>query len=669
MLKIVPQHIKLFIAVLVLFVSSSFSQDNGLNNDLNRSFKKFDLVHINTQQALSDSRSSKMLELQTKSKKYELVLQHNDMRPARYRAEDTGLNGVSKLQRNEIATFKGFIKGEAESSLRINFDSEKVEGYFVSEGQKYFIESAKSYSSNAMAEDFIIYRSEDYLGENDFDCDTDIMKRIESGKDFVASSRGGSIANLEGPGVLELATEADLQFVNALGGATQANNEILFILNMVEGILDDQLNLSIEVVFQHTWTTADPFNGANSQALAKSFKDHWNTNFPTGQYPRDTAHLFSAKQNVLSSGYAYIGSVCVNPSFAYAISGLVSFNHGKFLVTSHELAHNVGGNHIDSGECGSRIMKSALTGAEALEFCQASRNEVGNFMNTGGDCLAPPVVSSRARFDFDGDNKTDTAIYRPTAGQWWYLRSLDGQNRAFQFGANSDTMVPADYTGDGKTDLAFWRESTGEVFVLRSEDSSFYSFPFGSAGDIPAPADYDGDGTDDFAVFRPTTTTWYILNSTGSVSIQAFGSNGDIPVVNDYDGDGFADLAIFRPDVQQWWINKTTEGVTVHQFGAAGDKPTPADFTGDGRTDIAFWRPGTGEWFVVRSEDSSFYSAPFGANGDIPAPGDYDGDGTADLTVWRPANKTWYILGSQNGFSAVGYGSNGDVPVPSSYIP
>ncbi|HEY0429226.1 MAG TPA: FG-GAP-like repeat-containing protein, partial [Pyrinomonadaceae bacterium] len=79
-------------------------------------------------------------------------------------------------------------------------------------------------------------------------------------------------------------------------------------------------------------------------------------------------------------------------------------------------------------------------------------------------------------FDFDGDGKTDISIFRPSAGEWWYLRSSDGQNRAFQFGSSSDKLTPADFTGDGKTDVAFWRPSTGEWFILRSEDNSYYSF-------------------------------------------------------------------------------------------------------------------------------------------------------------------------------------------------
>jgi hypothetical protein len=274
------------------------------------------------------------------------------------------------------------------------------------------------------------------------------------------------------------------------------------------------------------------------------------------------------------------------------------------------------------------------------------------------------------RFDFDGDGQTDISIFRPSAGQWWYLRSSDAVNRVFQFGNSSDRIVPADYTGDGRADIAVWRPSTGQWFILRSEDASFYAFPFGLSEDIPAPADFDGDGRADPAVFRPSTGTWFISRSTGGTTILQFGLDGDLPVVADYDGDGRADIAIYRPSGGEWWYLRSSDGESrVFQFGASSDKPVPADYTGDGRADIAFWRPSNGEWFVLRSENLSYFTIPFGLSGDIPVPGDYDGDGRTDFAVWRAADTNWYLLRSTSGFIVAQFGAAGDKPVPSAFVP
>jgi len=80
--------------------------------------------------------------------------------------------------------------------------------------------------------------------------------------------------------------------------------------------------------------------------------------------------------------------------------------------------------------------------------------------------------------------------------------------------------------------VAVWRPSNGFWFILRSEDFSFYSFPFGTTGDIPSPGDYDGDGRFDAAVFRPSSTNWFVQRSTAGTLIQQFGIAGDLPLPN-----------------------------------------------------------------------------------------------------------------------------------------
>ncbi len=284
--------------------------------------------------------------------------------------------------------------------------------------------------------------------------------------------------------------------------------------------------------------------------------------------------------------------------------------------------------------------------------------------------VAAAQQSARKPFDFDGDGKTDISIFRPSVGEWYYLRSGNGAVNGAQFGAASDKPIPADYTGDGKTDLAFFRPSSGQWFILRSEDSSFFAFPFGVATDVPTAGDFDGDGKADVAVFRPSNGVWYINRSTGGTTIQQFGTNGDRPVVADYDGDGKSDIAIFRPSVGEWYFLRSSDSqVRGAQFGASTDKTVQGDYTGDGKADLAFFRPSTGNWFVLRSEDSSFFASPFGVATDTPTIGDYDGDGKFDQAVFRPSNGVWYINRSTAGLQIQQFGVGTDLPVPSYYLP
>lgn len=279
------------------------------------------------------------------------------------------------------------------------------------------------------------------------------------------------------------------------------------------------------------------------------------------------------------------------------------------------------------------------------------------------------AVANRTPFDFDGDRKSDVGIFRPAVAEWWIYRSATNSVFAAQFGAPTDKVVPADFTGDGKYDVAFWRPATGEWFIVRSEDNTYYSAPFGAGSDIPVPADYDADGKADVAVFRPSDGYWYVQRSSDNqTTAQLFGQNGDLPIASDYDGDGRADVAIYRPSVGEWWLNRTTAGVIAYGFGSVTDKVVPGDYTGDGKTDVAFWRPATGEWFVLRSEDTSYFSAPFGADGDMPAPGDYDGDGKFDVTVFRPSTGTWYVNRTSGGTTAQQFGATGDLPLERAFL-
>ena len=127
--------------------------------------------------------------------------------------------------------------------------------------------------------------------------------------------------------------------------------------------------------------------------------------------------------------------------------------------------------------------------------------------------------------DYDGDGITDPAVWRASTGTWYWLQSSNGFSRsafgkvAWGVAALGDVPVTGDFDGDGKTDPAVWRTSTGKWYWLRSSDeyarSTSRAVPWGNAssGDVPVPADYDGDGITDPAVWRASTGTWYWLRS------------------------------------------------------------------------------------------------------------------------------------------------------------
>nr|HPJ72479.1 C1 family peptidase [bacterium] len=256
----------------------------------------------------------------------------------------------------------------------------------------------------------------------------------------------------------------------------------------------------------------------------------------------------------------------------------------------------------------------------------------------GGSSGDNPILAGG---DYNGDGRSDIAVFRPSTGQWL----IRGRTK-FYFGQTGDVAAPGDYDGDGTTNPGLFRGSAGKW--LYRDGATIYQVYYGQDGDIPAPGYWHGN-TDDcwVALFRPSNGKWFVYGITQFF----YGNSSDIPVPGDYNGNGTTDPAVFR-STGQWLVRNRTR----FYYGASGDTPVVADFWYGGADNPGIFRSSTGQW-QIRGYTRAYY----GTDGDVPVPANY---GTIaarkdDIAVFRPSSGQWLAKGVTRAY----YGSNGDVPV------
>jgi hypothetical protein len=313
------------------------------------------------------------------------------------------------------------------------------------------------------------------------------------------------------------------------------------------------------------------------------------------------------------------------------------------------------------------------------------RNTASNAVSCGG-----PPAHVQHIVDFNGDGKTDWSVTRDVNDVMVWLTNFTGTNSYdYQYwGKNSrgDLQEPNDYDGDGKTDVAVYAPNDGNYYIQRSSIGlgDLLILPVGVGADGDFSGDYTGDAKADAAAVDKSGNDmiWTYTPSAGpnagvpkqvawgygatNPNAQALGP--DFAAPGDYNGDGKADFCAQRPlgDAEHhaaFYVhfndgvnNPPVQDVNIGViFGWDTDTIVPGDYDGDGKTDIAVARNvgGNWQWFYLKSSTNLTtvgYLGTWGLAGvDVFAQGDYDGDGKTDIAVWRPSDQTFYVVSSQTG--------------------
>lgn len=170
--------------------------------------------------------------------------------------------------------------------------------------------------------------------------------------DDEGSLAGGSIpgANLATlPRIVELAVDADYEFVSVFASPMAAIEYIFALYGANSYILERDCNTRLKLVFVRTFDT--PNDLYNEPDPLGPFRNEWVANQEA--ISRDLAQLLTGRRNLPYGGVAWLNAACT--SHGYSVSGYMigSFadatatNPGNWdiIVSSHEIGHNIGTRH------------------------------------------------------------------------------------------------------------------------------------------------------------------------------------------------------------------------------------------------------------------------------------------------------------------------------------
>lgn len=446
----------------------------------------YDRVRLDPAEAAARVRSSGRLTIATSEGELDLRLEPHDVRSANYRAQVTHDGGVvEQLEPGPSVTYRGTVRGLEGAEARFTIADEGVTGLVVTDDVWYYVEPERGFSKSADAASHVVYSSLDVRpGAAQWKCGTSLVGAVGTPLDPAALPAG---ARQTGPTpVLELATEADFEYYDFFETARAANQEILSIVNQVEGIYKKQLGVTIEVVFQNVWDTRrDPYEAFEGSQLLGQLRDYWNLNNPFIE--RDIVHMWSGNSYSQVLGIAYVGVACRSRSASYGVSVRLPSGPQKFVVTAHELGHNFGALHPDQLStpvvaCSTTIMNSTADAGIELKFCKYSRNQILSFLGGNSACLtnnyAPAVFAGPDQVAGEGgavtlfgvgstDRNGDPLTYRwsQTSGPTVSLTSSTSPTPSFQVPSVSDeeTLTFKLTVDDGRGGVG---EDTVEVTVL-----------------------------------------------------------------------------------------------------------------------------------------------------------------------------------------------------------
>ncbi len=291
--------------------------------------------------------------------------------------------GIITEPAGEVVTYKGATNLDLENKIRMTISEEKLYGYFNVDGEEFFVEPLNNFVEDAANNQLVIYNSKNVLPK-EMGCGTTMADEI---KDQHSGNFDKSSECYE----VDVVYAADNGMVVKHGGVSGTQNHIESVFNIMDGIYQNDVNVTMIIVetFLSNCASCDPWTSSDNGYTLRDDFANWAFN---GGFSADhQAGSIWTSRNIFSpfSGYGLIGvaqtigGLCsdkqynVNEDFSSSVNNLG-------ILWAHEMGHTFGASH-DSG--GGFVMSTPLS-YSATGFSTTSQNSICNHVMSVGSCLS-----------------------------------------------------------------------------------------------------------------------------------------------------------------------------------------------------------------------------------------------------------------------------------------
>ncbi|MDD2943585.1 MAG: M12 family metallo-peptidase, partial [bacterium] len=604
-----------------------------------------------------------------------------------YKAETNNGKLLRQEKRPEISFFRSTPYENDSSFLRLALRNGQIEGLLYEDATYYSIATDINDKNTLLIEEL----DQEQLKHLIARCGLTSANSQSPNTDSLADSLLLPEVAYATTKTVEIATDADYEYVTASGDSTAANAAILSVLNGVSGIYESELGITLTVSYQHSWTTSsDPFSTSDAATLLDQFYSHWESNF-RASHTYDVAHLFTGRNlNDSTIGIAYMNAAC--RSYGYGLSERQGSITLDTPLAAHEIGHNLGADH-DSCTSGSSWIMCPMLVPGANRFSSGSKTQIANYtasvscLGTSGGTPTPPPPSDNLppvlspigaksisenqvlQFDLsasDPDGDTISYSITPITGA-----SLSGNTFTYRpvystvSGGKSSTVITLTFTAvdsGGASD-----RETVSITVSNVNRAPVVSTPATITKSEGETITGKISGAD-----ADSEVLSYIALTTLPSGMTLNRNNGEFAWKPRGEQSGSYSINIKVKDI---WGASVTTTLNLNIANRTGISPTPAhhavnSFADDGKSLASVFRPATGTWYEKNFSSPALAPAEkqFALQGDIPVVADFNGDNLSDRTVFRPSTGEWVITDSGSAYAATyAFGLPGDIPVPADY--